>query len=80
VTNLLRGDTEDRAIDKGELLTQIMAALCMTEEHLLSCHGKTQTATVRKIIKSKFPNPGPTVKLADVDDSIINSIIRKLLA
>ena len=77
---MLRNNADERDVDKGELLTQIIEALSMTEEQLQSCHGKTQTATVRKIIKSKFPNPGPNFKLADVDDLIITSIISKFLA
>jgi hypothetical protein len=79
VTNLLQEHTEDPDVDKGDLLARITDTLSMNEEQLQHCHGKSQTATVRKIIKSKFPNPGPMFKLTDVEDSIIDAIISKLL-
>lgn len=77
LTNLLCADQENYEEDKGDILCDIMDTLKMTESELQKCHGKTQTATVRKIMKWKYPNPSANLKFTDIDEVIINAIISK---
>ena len=78
VTNLLCADHGDSEEDKGELLCEIIDTLKMTESELQKCHGKTQTVTVRKIMKWKYPNPSVDLKFADVDEAVISAIMSNM--
>lgn len=77
VSNILRNEMEQSDFDKGELLSEVMESLNMTEKELLSCHGKSATSTARKIIRFMFPNPEDDFKFSDVADSIVDGIISK---
>ncbi len=63
----------------AEILDNILSSLNMTDKQLKTCHGKTATATARHIMKFKYPHPSPNFKFNEIDESIIQSIISKLM-
>ncbi|CAF2790931.1 unnamed protein product [Rotaria sp. Silwood2] len=76
ITDILRGKVDENDEEPGEILLKIMEDFDVSEKDLLMCHRKTATRTARQIMKLLYPNPSPNLKLNNIDEYVIISIIK----
>ncbi len=67
-------------LDIGEdgNIVEITKVFGIVEKDFVKYTRKTSTATARRLIRFKYPNPKPGFRFADVEKSIVNKIIGKL--
>jgi hypothetical protein len=71
-------DVEKRLHPRHSFMTHIVENLGMDEKELKACHGKSATATARRIMAFKYANASTDLKLSQIDVSIIHAIICNL--
>jgi hypothetical protein len=80
--NLLDGalnsvDQDNVAMNNDREIINAGQALAIDPNVLLKLKKQTATATARSILKYKIPRPANNIKLADVDKTLIDAIVRK---
>lgn len=73
--NVLR--VSENHLEKISKIGHLANVLELNIHDILTCRKRTATATARRLIRLKYPEPNEGFRLADVDDGIIDAIIRK---
>jgi hypothetical protein len=75
--DLLRNVENDIDESKDQYMFELMESLGLEKDDVLQCKKRTSTATARQLIKLKYPTPEPNFGFDNVDQTTIDTIIRK---